>query len=393
MKALKNGAYRIYTLGEFEVIKDEDSLTGTAASSKKIWELYKFMLTNRTRKFTPETLNDQVWISESYSDPRVTLRRQMHRMRQLLKEDHLPETEWTIRFENGYYFWNPNLKVQIDSADFESFLTAENCNDPDVLSNCLKAISIYKGDYLPDLYEQHWVFSVRNYYRRLFLNALNDAVDTLYGLGDYSRILDLCQQAIQIDTYEERFHIEYMKALTAINRKKDALAHYDEITSFYYREMGLKPSEDFKNLYKLLVSTVPQRDTEDFIASLTAPETFENAFYVEPDIFKSICELEKRRNERDGKTFIVAVLRLTPLAKQHSLAREQYRIKHFTSHLMTHLRKGDSFTLWNQYQFLILIHGASESGLHAMMDRVIQNYEQPEYLSVDYVEAMPQTYR
>jgi DNA-binding SARP family transcriptional activator len=69
-----------------------------------------------------------------------------------------------------------------------------------------------------------------------------------------------------------------MKALTAINRKKDALAHYDEITSFYYREMGLKPSEDFKNLYKLLVSTVPQRDTEDFIASLTAPETFENAF-------------------------------------------------------------------------------------------------------------------
>ena len=66
----------IHTLGRFDVIKDGHSLVMSSSGSKKIWELYKFMLTHRDRAFTPETLMDQLWVSESYSDPRSTLRRQ-----------------------------------------------------------------------------------------------------------------------------------------------------------------------------------------------------------------------------------------------------------------------------------------------------------------------------
>ena len=55
----------VYTLGKFDVIKDDNSLMMSSAGSKKIWELYKFMLTHRDRAFTPETLMDQLWVSES----------------------------------------------------------------------------------------------------------------------------------------------------------------------------------------------------------------------------------------------------------------------------------------------------------------------------------------
>lgn len=66
--------YHIYTLGRFDVIKEDVSLVASASGSKKIWELYKFMLTYRDRAFTPESLMDQLWVSESYNDPRSTLR-------------------------------------------------------------------------------------------------------------------------------------------------------------------------------------------------------------------------------------------------------------------------------------------------------------------------------
>lgn len=93
----------VYTLGRFDVIKDGCSLIMNSAGSKKIWELFKFMLTYRDRSFTPESLMDQLWVSEEYSDPRSTLRKQMHRLRKALGEDSSDENENTILFNNGYY--------------------------------------------------------------------------------------------------------------------------------------------------------------------------------------------------------------------------------------------------------------------------------------------------
>lgn len=386
MKRQKVNGYTIKTLGEFEVMKGNEVLTSVSASSKKIWELYKFMLTFKDRKFTPESLNDQVWISESYTDPRGTLRRQMHRMRQILKEDNLPEQEWSIRYENGYYFWNPAIDYTLDADLFQKYLTTVVCEHPDDLSCCLKAIDLYKGDYLPDLYEQHWVFSIRTHYRRLFLSALNDSIKYLYDLEDYTKVLDLCQQAIQIDNYEERFHIEYMRALTKMDRQKEALGHYDQITSFYYKELGLKPSDEMRLFYQSITRTPVSNDV-DFIESLTRTENYKDAYYCDPEVFRSICELEKRKSERHDRPFIIGVLKLTPIPG-NDMAREQYRIRHLKMHLLGCLRKGDVLTLWNHYRFLILISDMSEESVQSMISRIISTYDQSDQLTADFLRQL-----
>jgi DNA-binding SARP family transcriptional activator len=303
-------------------------------------------------------------------------------MRQILKEDQLDEQEWTIRFENGYYFWNPSLAYELDTETFEKSLTTANCDHPDELMCCLQAIDLYRGDYLPDLYEQHWVFGIRNHYRRLFLNALHDAVEQLYEQKNFSKILSLCQQAIQIDNYEERFHIEYMKALAGMGRLREALAHYDQITSFYYKELGLKPSDELKAFYKTMTQTEASDPNSDFIQSLTSRVVYEDAYYCEPETFRAICELEKRRHERDQKHFMIGVLKLVPIPT-NSMSREQFRVRHLKLHLLSHLRKGDSFTLWNQYQFLILLENGTEEGIKTMLNRMVSTYEQPQHLSIE----------
>ena len=113
--------FYIYTLGRFDVIKEDISLVMSSSGSKKIWELYKFMLTYRDRAFTPEALMDQLWVSESYSDPRSTLRRQMHRLRQALLEDRSEDCEKTLLFSNGYYRWNHQIPIALDTERFEDY--------------------------------------------------------------------------------------------------------------------------------------------------------------------------------------------------------------------------------------------------------------------------------
>ena len=155
----ENSKFIVYTLGRFDVIKDGNSLVMSSSGSKKLWELYKFMLTHRDRSFTPETLMDQLWVSESYSDPRSTLRRQMHRLRQSLLEEDAKENFNTIHFTNGYYKWNELLEYEIDVDLFESLIRqGDVCTvtaPQNALGYYLEALSYYYGDYLPDCFDQH----------------------------------------------------------------------------------------------------------------------------------------------------------------------------------------------------------------------------------------------
>lgn len=146
--------FTVSTLGNFDVIKNGHSLITSTSTSKKIWELYKFMLTHRDRSFTPEALLDQLWIYEEYNDPRSTLRRQMHRLRQTLQEDSKNDEETTILYVNGYYKWNAQIELILDADLLEMHLKEGDSlkipNPGSALEAYTKAIDLYLGDYLPE---------------------------------------------------------------------------------------------------------------------------------------------------------------------------------------------------------------------------------------------------
>ncbi len=373
MGIIQSSDYTIRALGQFDVVKGDVSLVMSASSSKKLWELYKFLLVHRDRKFTPEALIDQVWVSESYSDPRSTLRSQMHRLRGILKENG---TE-SILYLNGYYQWNPEISVSVDLDAFEEHVRkgASALDDSDVaLDHYLKALELYEGDCLPDLVSQHWIFSIRNYYRRLYLQTVEKTVALLSAKAEYDTIVKVCQDAVQIDVYEEIFHIHLMKALLAKGLQKDALVHYEQITGFYYREMGLKPSDEMRALYKLLLQVHPTIQSDSGLSDLfETDKVLENAFYCEQEVFKSIYELERRRCERSGADFSIAVLSVDPIPG-YTFAQNELRINQLKQHLLTHLRKGDSFTRWNDTQFAVLLLGVNNELMQKVMKRILSGF-------------------
>lgn len=377
MGIIQSNDYTIRALGQFDVVKGDVSLVMSASSSKKLWELFKFLLVHRDRKFTPEALIDQVWVSESYSDPRSTLRSQMHRLRGILKEDSAE----SILYLNGYYQWNPEISVSVDLDAFEEHIQRGDhaSDDPEVaLNHYLKALKLYEGDCLPDLVSQHWIFSIRNYYRRLYLQTVEKAIALLSEKRDYDAIILVCQDAVRIDVYEEVFHIHLMKALLAKKLQKDALMHYEQITGFYYREMGLKPSEEMRTLYKSLLQAHPTIQKESGLSDLFETDTpLENAFYCEPDVFKSIYELERRRCERSGAEFSVAVLTMNPFPN-YTFAQNELKINQLKQHLLTHLRKGDSFTRWNETQYAVLLLGVNTELMQKVMNRILGGFKDGE---------------
>lgn len=378
----------IQTLGLFEVKKNHESLVHAAAGSKKLWELYKFMMTHRKRSFTPETLLDSLWSSEDYADPRSTLRRQMHRLRQVLGEqDADQQKECSILYQNGYYKWNPSIDAVIDAEQFEASLKLGDAMQADLpikaLGHYREALSHYQGDYLPECIDQQWVFPVRNHYRRLYLKAVLSTTGILSDQGEFNEIIKTCEKAIGLDVYEEEFHLRMMDALLSMGDRKQAMEHYEYVTGLYYQELGLKPSPAMKLIYKQILSSQPQLDSMEALhADLDGDGVVENAYSCSAEIFRSIYELERRRSERNGVQAVIGMITMEhPVTA--SYGKQQQRILALQQHLMHHLRKGDTITRWNDSQFLVLLPGLNVETIEAVLNRVIQRFprENPEDLT------------
>lgn len=367
--------FQVNTLGQFDVIKDGRSLVLAASGSKKIWELYKFMLTYRNRSFTPESLMDQLWVSEEYNDPRGTLRRQMHRLRQALDESESDDASKTLLFANGYYSWNDEIELELDTDLFEKYIKEADALKLKYPLKALEkyeaALELYIGDYLPECADQHWVFPVRNQYRRLYLKAVQSAIEIYKLKDDFESILNLCQKAIHIDIYEECFHVNLLEALLAKGEQRQAIDHYDYITGFYSREMGIKPSDEMRVIYKKILQTQSSIGSEESLyEALESTVTLENAFYCEPDVFKSVYELERRRSQRSGVSFSIGVLTALTI-KGYTHSQKELRMNRLKQLLTERLRKGDTFTRWNDNQMVVMLSGVDEELTEKVLKRVL----------------------
>lgn len=376
MEPLKKNtpAFVIRTLGRFDVIKGDCSLIKSSPGSKKLWELYKFMLTHRDRSFTPEALMDQLWVSEEYNDPRSTLRRQMHRLRQTLAEEDCHDSERTLLFSNGFYRWNDSLSLTIDAEDFERLTQKGDllaaASPEEALNAYREALDLYSGDYLPECVDQHWVYPFRNHLRRCYLKAVQSATALLREKEAYDEILRITQKAVQLDIYEEQFHLSLMEALLISGDPKRALEHYEYITGFYYREMGIKPSAEMRALYKRMLKSPVETGHGSLTDTLEADLVLENAYFCDFEVFRSIYELERRRSQRSGAGFCVGVLTAHE-TKGYSASQGELQMNHLKTHLMEGLRQGDTFSRWTDRQFVVLLAGVDAEMAQRVLKRVI----------------------
>lgn len=383
----------VCTLGRFDVIKNGSSLIVNSAGSKKIWELFKFMLTHRDRSFTPESLMDQLWVLEEYSDPRTTLRKQMHRLRKTLGEDLSEESENTILFTNGYYRWNDQVSIELDAETFENYVKEGDARKEESPEEALQyyksALDLYVGDYLPECTNQYWVYSARNHYRRLYLKTVMNMTELLKAREAFDEILELCQRAIQVDVYEEVFHINLLEAFMVKGEFRQAFEHYEYITGFYDREMGIKPSDEMRAIYKrLLASQYRTKVESNFCDVLEKDVCYDNAFYCEPEVFKSIYELERRRSQRQNTCFSVAVITVNPI-EGYTYSQNELRMNKIKQILLRNLRKGDTVTCWNYRQFAVLLPGVDGCLMERILRRILDHDKDNVSIMINQVDKLP----
>lgn len=348
----------ITTLGKFQVKYREKALTREASRSYRMWELFKYLLTNREQSVLPEMLVEKLWPEQEYADAKSAVRTQVYRLRQFLASSTGEPGENFILFDQGSYRWNKKCKYWLDADEFEQLCQqAESLkqeNPTDAIELLQKAVLLYKGEYLPEDTYSEWTVIQRHYYNRLYLECVISLGELLNEKNQYDEIITLCEKAIDIDPCVEQIHILYIEALLAQGRKKLAISHYGNVFDTFCRDMGINPSNKMSHLYKIIHSEdgIAEHDLTSIQNGLRESSVGDEAFYCDSVIFRALYQLEQRRANPYICIGMFTLIGVGPNGRQIGMDA----MDHLQRVLASRLNRTDVFTRLNDSQYLCLLN-------------------------------------
>jgi len=362
---------KITTLGNFSVCIGDKVISDNITRSHKVWRILKYLITNRHKMVTIESLIDMLWPEGGPVNPQKSLYTLMSRVRKLFTANGA-NSQYII-YNNDCYQWNPNAPFTLDVIEFERVLALADIADSEEKKILFlrQAIDIYKGDYLTETYEM-WVLPMNNYYSRMYISHVTELVNIYTRMGWHDEIILLCNKVISIDPFEESLHERLIFALYVNGDTTGARHHYDRFVTLMTKEFGTPPSDEFRtscrNLWDLgeeqfELSTIKQR--------LDGEPKRDNAFFCSVGIFNQIYQLEKRADERiKFPVFLVLVTVFDKQGGQIDMKSIKSAMQILRQTMMGTLRRGDIVSQYSKNQYLLMLSARLPNEAEAAMSRV-----------------------
>ena len=189
---------------------------------KKALSFLQYLIVNHTRNISSEELIEQFWSEKGSSAPANALKSMLFKTRNLLKI-MFPDQENLILTLQGCYGWNPEVRVRLDSEEFEKIcLDARKRSGKEYLETLLRAIELYKGDFLSGN-DSDWAVSLRRYYQTLYLDVCKMVLPLLQEKERWTEMINICEQASAVDFSADTFIVYQMQALIAMGHPERAV--------------------------------------------------------------------------------------------------------------------------------------------------------------------------
>jgi DNA-binding SARP family transcriptional activator len=375
----------ITTLGKFEVRRAGQLLSQD--SSYRVWELFKYIITNRNTGIVPELALENLWPDQEYSDPRGAVRALIFRLRKSLGKASAKDQDYII-FSQGCYRWNNSVDYWLDAEEFENkaqqAFNLKQSQPEQAEDLLLQAFNLYGGEYLPESYYCQWTIPMRNYLYTLYLQAVLELMELLAARRDNAKIIAACEQALLTHPYEEDIHRYYLKALVNEGRIKQARNHYTYTTNKFYQDLGIKPSPDLHRIVQAAGNRHPEGlDLNNIQNHLQEKADNQGAFVCEVEVFKEIYKLERCRGERSGLSVFMALLSIQDDTQQNDASMIEKGMEQLESVLLNNLRKGDVIARWSSNQYVLMLPGLAYEHGEKVMQRIKNAFNQTnQYLTL-----------
>ncbi|MDL2258690.1 winged helix-turn-helix domain-containing protein [Eubacteriales bacterium OttesenSCG-928-K08] len=375
----KSAKLQVTLFGGFVVECEGVVLSSLSPRANSIWCLFRYLLANRGKFVTSDTLIDILWSDDEVANPRKALQNLIYRLRK-----QLPETDEFgqpyILSQHRNYGWNIDANVYVDAFEFDRLAATikSGLSDRELAEANRRLMEIYSGDFMEDIAHESWVEQLTAQYRRQYFDCVNSYTTMLYDQGKYAEVIEVCSAALKHNMFEEHYHAMMINALLAQGSRYSALTHYRSITSMLQKELNVEPSEELRAAGRSIsaVNQPLRPDISMVIDDLRAASAAAGPMFCEMDVFRQMFQMHERMNRREE--FASMLVMYTIVSHSRTLSdQEMFQVMAALKRAcMISLRRTDVVTQHSNTQLLLLLPSASEVSISIVLMRIQQKFTQ-----------------
>ncbi|HZD11384.1 MAG TPA: tetratricopeptide repeat protein [Candidatus Binatia bacterium] len=237
----------IRALGSTEVLVDGRPISIGDWQTRAARDLF-FLLLARPEGLTKEGIGLEIWPDADPGQLKTRFKNAVYRVRRALGQD-------VIQFGDDHlYSFNWAMDYKYDAQAFETTLdqAAAETRPEKRVALYQSALSLYGGDYLPDV-DQEWVVPIRENLYQLYVNTMLNL--SLFHLEqqEFRSALQWTQQLLDEDPCHEEAHRVAMRAYAGLGNRSGVARQFQICRDALWEQVQVPPSPQTLTLYERLV--------------------------------------------------------------------------------------------------------------------------------------------
>ncbi len=206
---------RIRLLGSLDLERDGRALD--RFSSRKARDLFAYLAIQRQATHGRDHLAGTFWGDSCDDKARHALNTTLWRINKVLGADEGGRQNGYLRVSQRDIGFNAASDVWLDVAEFESRCAAaeQTANVAEQIALYQQAVSFYRGELLPDCYED-WCVIERERLQSLFVRALSRLMGHHAQRADHEQAIECGRRILGCDQLQEEVHEELLRHELAI---------------------------------------------------------------------------------------------------------------------------------------------------------------------------------
>lgn len=372
---------QITMLGSFQLRWGDQIVKDSGSRARQLWSVLQYLVTFRSKDISHAELMEALWHDSETDNFANTLKTLIYRIRTLLKDSDFPMAQDLIVYKRGVYSWNNHINTVVDCEVFEALVKqASNTNlqSDKRIALYQEAIALYKGDFLPNSAYEAWVIPLSAYYHNLYVKSVRETVALLNQLERYEEVIMICEAANIIEPFDEPIHEALIHGWVMLGNFPKALAHYEYITNLFYQELGVRPSNRLRSLYREIIKTVSHVETDMEVIKEDLRETSlsSSCYYCEYEVFKNIYRLEARSSARTGRSTYLALLTVT--AQDHQPPERELLnlgMEKLLETICGSLRRNDVVSRFSATQYVLMLSSLTYENGQMVLGRITNEFQ------------------
>lgn len=368
---------RIQMMNEFVIYINERRAEHMVNKSRKGLALIEYLIAQRGESVPNPKLLYTFWQDERVTNPENALKTLVSRVRTLLNQI-FPDLGSCIVADRGAYHWECPPYMTVDLYELEDiFKSLENARGhAEKRTLYSRMMKLYHGAFLKNCELNEWAYPRAAALHNQYIAGVYAYIEMLKQTGrqeDTQEIVSVCRKTLETEPFDDRIHIELMRALLKTNCTTQAKAQFDEVMHLHDHYLGVKPSQEIMDFYDQIVAASKSIDNnlEAICRELYQGDSERGAFVCDYSVFKEIFNLQIRNIERLDSTMFLAVIMVSKMNGEPLDGLEQEGVmRNLIDILRNNLRKGDVITHFSPTMLAILLPTVDYLTGDGVMERI-----------------------